>query len=258
MLLLLAQGVDYGVYASNQSWRYFNEYNAVRSRIHDAPRQTGDPKEFEAKLAKIGWTMNDMKLFDYFYIFDTRTFSMENLKKFDATFPRTRETLRESYALTLKVIDIYKRYLIFLIFPLAVLLPHLIFNWRVGLTLPLVPLTVLGMAVYLAHAAKLPERVILPMIMLPGMLMVYELAEIQGGAPMARWPWLRGVGALAYAGVMLYAGLMTLPEFPKVMREQAAARFRAGNFEKTIRALAADKVLGNGSGDHGDRDRRSR
>lgn len=244
---LLAVALDQAVYASNASWRYYNEFNAVRGRIYDTPRQTGTQKELVAKLATIGWTEFDKKLFDYAYIFDTKTFTLENLKKFDAAFPGTRETLRESYDMTLSYLKRNELFLGFLIFPMAVLLPHLIFNWRLALALPLVGAALMGLAIYLIHAAKLPDRVIQPMIMLPGMLMAYELAVIQGGGAMARWPRLRRVGALAYAGVMLYACLMTLPEYKTLMRLQAEARNRAGNYEKMVRALAADKVLGRGA-----------
>ncbi len=83
-LLLVSLGLNLrneNAYSENDAWAQFIEQNKYRAELHDFKAwESIGPEEQEEILAEIGWSHNDMALFNEWYFWDNKRFNLKNYR----------------------------------------------------------------------------------------------------------------------------------------------------------------------------------
>ena len=97
VLLLVSVGLNLrnqSGYSENDSWAQFLEQNASRSELHDFKAwESISPEKQEKILKEIGWSRNDMALFNEWYFWDSERFNLKNYRIIIDQSDRLRSTV---------------------------------------------------------------------------------------------------------------------------------------------------------------------
>lgn len=92
VLVVASIGVDRIAYSSDPSWRPFLEFRPQMLRLFNEPKRVTGGTELEAALARVGWSVNDWRLFvDYRFVADEKAYSTQSVGSLadDTSAPRS-------------------------------------------------------------------------------------------------------------------------------------------------------------------------
>lgn len=165
-------------YSRDDGWFAYMEYNAARGKIHDSPIAKNVHEE--TVLRAVGWSENDAAMFISWFFSDREIYSKDKLETLLYEFPGTdkRRTVSQTWAYLQLKIGRQQRYLwvtLFIFLLCLVLTPTN--KLRFFLRSSVVIVLATGVCCYLGFTAKLPPRVLIPMIFLVNASFAYLLVE---------------------------------------------------------------------------------
>jgi hypothetical protein len=228
---------DAHVYARDEGWRRHREYNEVRSVLHDRVDPAYDAHT-RPVLEQIGWSENDLRMFRSWFIADPELYSLGRLQSL-------REGLRPQSGLGARYRGIRRlafqvsgaRTFFYLSLANAALAGALAMGRRGSLLLLALGLGAAGLASgsYLALLWRLPERVLLPMLLAVNASVFF--ATSADPLP-ARGRSVADGGVRMLMLMMIAAGLLPHAGHLNAIDRENRRELRA--FEKILGRLAAD------------------
>ncbi len=190
-IILLCIGADYFTYHKDQGWvdsiNFFNQH----FELHEARSPVYDEAS-KPVFDSVGWTRNDLDMFQGWYFMDKDIYSCEKLQKLNDYFPKFM--LNKHYDSSFSVVFSYPSVQIVSLFFLAFLcfLPAKAFR-LIALNTLWVFLVLLFLMLYL----KIPERIALPSILFlmygAVFFAVSKTKNIPGQKREFSWSWTAGV-----------------------------------------------------------------
>ncbi len=200
LLLLAAWGFNSLSLQSSPAWKAYYEYNAARIKIYDTPRLTN----LKGTISSVGWSKVDLAAFEHSFSPDPQTYSRENLESIAAHTSDKRGSL---FSILLSVPKRLSRaeYL-----PYGLLLASALAGILLLAPAPrkafLAWLSVAGLSlaviVYLLWTQKLPDRILIP-ILVAATLTAWILLLTDGSAHTSARPGRSSMAFLLVAAVAL-------------------------------------------------------
>lgn len=177
-VFLLTQ-YDRQLYERHEGWQTYREYNNVRGQLHGYPRLEYD-EETQSLFERIGWSENDSRMFGYWLFMDPEVYSQEKLAYLVENI-RYNRPLDEALTILLEMLSsvFVMAFFFLLVWKLIILHGPHASRSHVRILL----LVFLGVAAYLAYAARLPFRLLAPMVFfitVVALLMLDELSDYSG------------------------------------------------------------------------------
>jgi hypothetical protein len=148
-------------YANDQSWKEYYTYNKMRGRLHAYPKlkYTEHTRHvFDA----IGWSENDVLLFQGGFIFDQKVFSVDKMEYIDEHLKNQR-SWREIFDVLYGMAAQGKLIIIFT--PLFLLLSIVYSPKNQRIFMYCMAITAAGMCLALMYSARVPFRIFIPVMM---------------------------------------------------------------------------------------------
>jgi hypothetical protein len=163
-------GYDHHFYYKDSNWKSYKEFNAFRIKLHDYPRLEYDDK-VKSILKEIKWSKNDYDMLNSWFFYDKKTYSQKNLEHL-VNNARKNRSWAEAMIVIEKRIDQNK---LLLIFTVLNMMAFLFCGSRKQFIYVLTALVMsILVVVYLSIAAKLPDRVFLPIMYFINSLLLFN------------------------------------------------------------------------------------
>jgi hypothetical protein len=206
---------DRHFYASDPGWRAFLEYNKLRGSIHDTPAPPYNEHTLSV-LKGIGWSLNDLSMFNAWFFPDPDIYSKDNLgvvSKLSSVQRKTTEQTWRDLKTTFGCLGLYLWFT-----ALNVVLCLFLFQEKrscFAVFAGFNSLLAFSICWFLAFAMKLPERVSVPIIFFMNTTMllfsVYSNAKTDHALISAKGRFVRlsqrvllGLVLLLYAGLAIH------------------------------------------------------
>jgi len=159
--IVLAVGlkeINLAYYTHDPGWNRYVVYNQARGELHQTPKLNDIPAN-DSVFKSVGWSANDLKMFDRHWLFqDSHVYSVEKLQFLATHLVSSRDIAGCFYALIIPLIRLPEMAL-FLLVVIGLGVQNAPSYWK-HLSIILGPSLVLFG--YLALYARLPDRVVLP------------------------------------------------------------------------------------------------
>ena len=184
-LVVAAARYDEGVYRRSSAWSAFLDYNAVRSPIHDTPLVRYE--EQRIFFNRIGWSENDLRAFELWFLCDKGFYSAESLK-----------TINAALSPTIKARKDWPQYLAANLFvqekAVAVTLTMLLLaaflaagdRWRVLLVAAMTVAVSAAAFSYLSMYSKFPPRIAAPSLLVLNLAFCFQALSAHGATSKLR------------------------------------------------------------------------
>ena len=154
---------DQHVYMRDPQWREYTEYNRARARLQrfNFLNYSADPQFF----GRLGWSSNDVSMFDLWFNADAETYSKEKLSRILDHYGwggLNRDDWYPFLVAQLRLIAPFVRYSAFMFFLASFLAAGNRLRFLRAAVVLLAP--VAGAMVYLSIVGRLPERISLPVL----------------------------------------------------------------------------------------------
>jgi hypothetical protein len=238
LALVLAGGavaLDRHLYSREPGWQQHRAYNGVRSELHD--RMTLDYAQMQRRFDEVGWSQNDQRMFSSWFFAEPAVYSLEKLEtlrdalrgeqgfgsRFRGLGPLAAqlEGARSFFAVALMIV--------------VVAATHATRRLRWVLLAVCSGAAAFSASAYLALLWRLPERVLLPILLAFSASILFSACRTSAASPPTRAirGWWGGLLAALLAALLFHHGKYHL-ELDATNRHELRA------FEQILHHLQAD------------------